>query len=158
MRIRTVAAVAVFTLVPAALAAQGPPRLGGQISFAEDENAGLGLRLEQRLMPAGVQDLRLMVDFDYFFPSSPFNYWELNADLGWGFALARSPIGMYVGGGLNMARSSVSGVRSSSVSEVGVNVIFGLRFPTATAFAPYVELRPELGGGNRLVLTAGIMF
>ncbi len=158
MRMRTVAAAAALTLLPAALAAQGPPRLGGQISFAQQENAGLGLRLEQRLLPPGAQDLRLLVDFDYFFPDSPFNYWELNADLVWGFGLARSPIGMYVGGGLNMGRSSVSGQPNSSVNDVGVNLLFGLRFPTATRFTPYVELRPELGGGNRLVLTTGILF
>ena len=37
-------------------------------------------------------------------------------------------------------------------------LLLGLRFPTGSRFNPYVELRPEIGGGNRLVLTTGILF
>jgi hypothetical protein len=158
MRMHAMLEVAVLTLLPAALAAQGPPRLGGEISFAQQEHAGVGLRLEQPLTPPGAADLRLLVNFDYFFPNSPFNYWELNTDLGWGFRIAGSDLAMYAGGGLNMARTSLSGVAGSGASEVGVNLVLGMRIPTSTRFRPYVELRPEIGGGNRLVLTTGILF
>jgi hypothetical protein len=33
-----------------------------------------------------------------------------------------------------------------------------LRIPSSARVTPYVELRPELGGGSRLVLTTGIVF
>ncbi len=155
MRLCTMAA-ATLLLLPAALAAQGPPRLGGEVSFAQDENAGLGVRLEQGLAPR--EDLRLMVNFDYFFPDSPFNYWELNTDLGWGFRVGGTSLVMYLGGGLNVAHTSLSGVPGSGVSDAGVNLLLGLRIPTDSRLRPYVELRPEFGGGNRLVLTTGIMF
>jgi hypothetical protein len=121
-------------------------------------NAGLGLRLEAPLSPVLARDLRVAVAFDYFFPDSPVNYWELNTDLAWGFRLAGTRMSLYAGGGLNIARTSVSGVPASGATDVGVNLLGGVRFGTATRLTPYVELRPELGGGDRLVLTAGIIF
>jgi len=158
MRMHMAAAVAALCLAPAALAAQGTPHLGGQLSFAQQANAGLGLRLEQPLVPFWTSDLRLDVAFDYYFPDQPINYWELNGDLAWGFPLRGSRMSVYVGAGLNIARTSVNGVPGSGESDLGINLLVGMRFPTATRVTPYVELRPELGGGNRLVLTTGLMF
>ena len=149
---------AVLGGIPAVVAAQGGPRMGGQISFARQENAGLGVRVEQPLTPPDMEDVRLLATFDYFFPDSPFNYWELNTDVAWSFRLADLPLDTYGGGGLNMVRQSLSGVPRSAVSELGINLLLGIRIPTASRFRPYVELRPELGGGNRLVLTTGIVF
>lgn len=74
MRMHVMAAVAALCLAPAGLAAQGAPRLGGQLSFAQDANAGLGLRLEQPLVPFWSRDLRLDLAFDYYFPDQPINY------------------------------------------------------------------------------------
>jgi hypothetical protein len=158
MRIATIAIAAALACAPAPLAAQVGPRLGGQVSFAEQENAGLGLRLEQTLTPARPGAVRLMFGFDYFFPDSPFTYWELNTDLAWGFGVPGWRVGMYAGGGLNMVHNAVDGVPGSGSSDVGVNLLFGIRIPTGSQFTPFVELRPELGGGNRLVLTTGILF
>jgi hypothetical protein len=158
MRRHTSAVLAALCLAPAALAAQGAPRLGGQVSVAQDVNAGLGVRLELPLSPALARDLRVAVAFDYFFPDSPLNYWELNTDLAWGFHLAGTSLTLYAGAGLNIARSSLSDVPRSGVTDVGVNLLGGVRFSTAARLTPFVELRPELGGGDRLVLTGGIMF
>ncbi len=158
MRMRMMPITALLAVVPAALLAQGPPRLGGEVSFAQQDNAGLGLRLEQPLTPMRDGDMRLLVAFDYFFPDSPLNYWELNTDLSWGFGVGGSSLVVYAGGGLNLARSSLSGVPGSGESDVGLNLILGLKIPTASRFTPFVEVRPELGGGNRVVLTTGILF
>jgi hypothetical protein len=158
MRMHLAAAVAALCLAPAGLAAQGTPRLGGQLSFAQDANAGLGLRFEQPLAPFWAQNLRLDVTFDYYFPDRPINYWELNGDLAWGFPISGSRLSVYVGGGLNVARASVSGVPRSGATDLGLNLLVGLRVPTSTRVTPYIELRPELGGGERLVLTTGLMF
>jgi hypothetical protein len=158
MRLHSTLAVATLCLAPAVLAAQGPPRLGGQVSFAQDVNAGLGLRLELPLSPALARDLRLAVAFDYFFPNSPASYWELNTDLAWGFPLSGTRVSLYAGAGLNIARTTSSGVPRVGATDVGVNLLGGVRFGTSTRLTPFVELRPELGGGDRLVLTAGIIF
>lgn len=158
MRMHAAALAAALTLLPAGLAAQGVPRLGGELSFAQDANAGLGLRFEQPLIPFWTQDLRLDLTFDYYFPDSPINYWEFNGDMTWGFPIAGSRLSFYVGGGLNLARTGVNGVPGSGVTDFGLNLLAGLRIPTSVRVTPYVELRPELGGGNRLVLTTGLMF
>ena len=158
MRITIAAAAAALAFAPAALAAQAPVRLGGQVSFAQDANAGLGLRLDAPLVPFWTRDLRLDVAFDYFFPDSPVDYWEINGDLAWGLPIRGSRLSIYLGGGLNLAHSSLSGIPGSGVTDLGVNLLVGLRIPTTTRLTPYVELRPELGGGDRLVLTTGILF
>jgi hypothetical protein len=158
MRMHITAAVAALCLAPTVLAAQGPPRLGGQVSFAQDVNAGLGLRLELPLSPAIGRDLKLAVAFDYFFPDSPVNYWELNTDLAWGFRLTGTRVSLYAGAGLNIAHTSYSGIPRAAATDVGVNLLGGVRFGTSTRLTPFVELRPELGGGERLVLTAGLIF
>lgn len=158
MRMHVMAAVAALCLAPAGLAAQGAPRLGGQLSFAQDANAGLGLRLEQPLVPFWSRDLRLDLAFDYYFPDQPINYWEFNGDLAWGFPVSSSRLTVYVGSGFNLARSSINGRPGTGVTDLGMNLLVGMRIPTTTRVTPYIELRPELGGGNRLVLTAGLLF
>ncbi len=157
MRMHLAAAVAALCLTSAPLAAQGAPRLGGQLSFAQDVNAGLGVRLDLPLASRG-QDMRLMTAFDWFFPDSPFRYWEFNGDLAWGLRLADTRLALYLGGGLNVARSSVQGLPGSGTTDLGANLLVGLRIPTSSRLTPYIELRPEFGGGNRLVLSTGVLF
>jgi hypothetical protein len=158
MRSHVTAAVVALCLAPAVLTAQGPPRLGGQVSVAQDVNAGLGLRLELPLSRALARDLRVAVAFDYFFPGSALDYWEVNPDLLWGFPLTGTRIALYAGAGLNIAHTSRSGIPRASTTDLGVNLLGGVRFGTATRLTPYAELRPELGGGDRLVVTLGLLF
>ena len=158
MRTHWAVLAAALTLLPAGLAAQAGPRLGGQLSFAQDANAGLGVRFEQPLTPFWTPALRLDVTFDYYFPDQPTTYGELNGDLAWAFPVSGSRLAVYVGGGLNLARTGISGDPHSGVTDLGLNLLVGLRLKTATRVTPYLELRPELGGGNRLVLTTGLMF
>ncbi len=156
MRMHIAAAAAALCLTAGPLAAQGPARIGGQMSFAQDVNAGLGVRLDVPLSRG--EDLRLMTAFDYFFPDSPFRYWEFNGDLAWGLRLADTRLSLYLGGGLNMAHSSLQGIPGSGNTDLGANLLVGLRIPTSSRLTPYVELRPEFGGGNRLVLSTGVLF
>ncbi len=158
MRTYIAATIAALCLAPAVAAAQGPPRLGGQVSFAQDVNAGLGMRLELPMSRSLSPDLRADFAFDYFFPDSPVNYWELNTNLAWGFHFSGSRVSPYVGAGLDIARTSFTGVPRSGVTDVGMNLLAGLKFYTTSSLTPYLELRPELGGGNRLVLTTGVIF
>ena len=157
MRLKTAAAAALLCLTAGKLAAQAP-RMGGQLSFAQDVNAGVGLRLEDPLAPPASHDLRVIGTFDYYFPNTPFQYWELNGNVAWGFRLAPARLALYVGGGINIARSGVRGVPDAAQTNLGANLLVGFRFLTSTSATPYVELRPELGGGNRLVVSTGVMF
>jgi hypothetical protein len=157
MRTQIAVAVAALCLSGTSLAAQSAPRVGGQMSFAQDVNAGLGVRLDVPLASRG-ENLRLLTAFDYFFPNAPLRYWELNADLAWGLRLADTRLGLYLGGGLNVARSGLQGVPGAGNTDLGANLLVGLRIPTSSHVTPYVELRPEFGGGNRLVLSVGFLF
>ncbi len=152
-----VAAVAALGVSAPVLRAQGT-HLGGQLSFAQDVNAGLGLRLEQGLMPPRSPDLRLIAAFDYYFPDEPFRYWELNGDVAWNVRAAGTRLGFFLGGGATVARSAVRGIPGSGDTEVNGNLLFGMRFFTASRVSPYLQLKPELGGANRLVVSTGVMF
>jgi hypothetical protein len=141
---------------PHTLHAQGVLRLGPQISFGDDTDAGAGIRLESRFSSA--PDWRFAGSFDLFFPDGPLEYWEINTNILRSFRIAGSDIAPYVGGGMNLVRSSVDGVANSDDTDLGLNLMGGLRFNTGTRLAPFFELRVELGGGEQAVLTAGLLF
>lgn len=158
-------ALAALTLAAAAPAVQaqdfGPPpdtirvypRFGLQVNWADETDFGVGARHEMgvtSLLPrAGT--IRLITSFDYFFPEGNFNYWELNLNAVNVFAIPNVRAAGYVGGGLNFAKLS----NGTSRSDLGANLLAGIRL--AGTFRPYLEARLELGGGEQLVMTAGIM-
>mgnify|MGYP001606807906 FL=1 len=151
----------VLAAAPAALVAQQPFHLGAQVSWGDDSDVGIGVRYENdlnRLIPA--RNLRVIGSFDWFFPGNNVDYFEINANVAYQFTLPGSRIGPYVGGGLNIARASVDlpVLGKSSDTQVGLNLLGGLRFPSAGRIRPYVEGRFELSGGEQFVLTGGLLF
>ena len=162
---RKLFAVTVLTgavsVAPAILAAQQPFHLGAQASWGSDSDVGIGVRYENdlnRLIPA--RNLRVVGSFDWFFPGNNVDYFEINANVAYQFTLPGSRIGPYAGGGLNIARANTDlGVLGrSSDTQVGLNLLGGLRFPSAGRIRPYVEGRFELSGGEQFVLTGGLLF
>ncbi len=150
------AGASLFLLGPAATQAQ--TSIGGQVSWADDADIGLGARAFLPI-PALHPQLAFVPSFDVFFPGSDLSYWELNANIHYTFVTDNSNLSPYVGAGLNFARASarVGPVGRVSESEVGVNVLGGLRFPMG-GFSPFVEARVELGGGEQFVLAGGLLF
>lgn len=130
-------------------------RFGPQVSFADDADFGIGARLEyglDKLFPKA--PLLSAASFDYFFPGNNVTYWEINYNVSYLFKVdALTP---YAGGGLHFAHASVDG--GGSNSEMGLNLLGGLRFKTASKLTPFVEARIELGGGEQFVLTGGLVF
>lgn len=146
------------SVAPAILAAQQPFHLGAQVSWGDDSDVGIGVRYENdlnRLIPA--RNLRVVGSFDWFFPGNNVDYFEINANVAYQFTIPSSRIGPYAGGGLNIARAS-GGLGTSSDTQVGLNLLGGLRFPSAGRIRPYVEGRFEFSGGEQFVLTGGILF
>lgn len=89
-------------------------------------------------------------------------YLEINANVAYSFPLSgSSSLRPYAGGGLNIARSSIDfdlpGLRSTSDTEVGLNVLGGSKFGSGR-LTPFAELRLELGGGEQFVITGGFLF
>ncbi len=150
-------AALLLAAAPPALHAQGGPiRLGPQINYGDDTDAGVGIRLETRFSSA--PDWRFAGSFDLFLPDGPLEYWEVNANILRSFRIAGSDVAPYVGGGMNLAHMSVDGVPNSDDTDLGINLAGGLRFNTGTRISPFFELRVELSGGEQAVLTAGLLF
>lgn len=175
------AAVVVGVLGAATLEAQDV-RIGAQASLAQDTDFGIGPRVEIGLGQA-IQGLAVVGSFDYFFPddfqltvpgqdppfSASVDYWEVNANLIYGFTVASAPgVEPYFGAGINFSR--ISGNFTSPDQEVeesetdaGINLVGGAKFPL-TGITPFVEARLELKGDDPLgvedqfVLTGGILF
>lgn len=154
-------------ILGALLATTGPlhaQTFGLQASWGDDVDFGLGGRAAFDLVPAS--SLELIGSFDYFFPDEPagmdIDYWELNGNLAYAFNVAGAPgFAPYVGAGLNVAHGSASFEAdpdlSSSDTEAGLNLLGGARFGRSSV-KPYAELRFELGGGEQVVLTGGLLF
>jgi len=154
-----VLAAAAGAAVPAT--AQAQVRVGAQVSFADDADVGLGVRVRAdtpRLIPGA--PLSLIGSFDWFFPGGNVDYFEINGNVAYAFTITGSVLRPYAGGGLNVARTSVDlgGGTSISNTDLGLNLLGGLNFRTAGRLQPFVELRLELSGGEQFVITGGVHF
>ena len=155
MRHRTLTLIALLALCAGAgapLAAQ--VRFGAQVDWGDNSDFGIGGRLEHglaKLFPN--TPLRAAASFDYFFPSSNVNYWEINYN--WFYQLKADALTPYAGGGLVLAYASANG---NSNSDLGVNLGGGLKFKTGSSLTPFIEARVELGAGEQFVLTGGLLF
>jgi len=170
-KLLTIGSLALLVLAPSALSAQ--INLGGQLSFADDYDIGLGARATFGL-PTAVP-LEIITTADYFFPDGvtgiDISYWEINANLVYMFSIPSSIVAPYAGGGLNFAHASVStdlgalGIDipgdypsfEGSQSDLGLNLLGGAQFNLGS-FTPFGELRLELNGGEQVVFSAGALF
>jgi opacity protein-like surface antigen len=149
-------------------------RFGLQASYADDTDFGAGARIEIpfALSDAGVLSRAFGVgSFDWYFPDCEnfvglgdteidCSYWEINANIAVPFTVAAS-VTPYAGAGVNVARVSVSaeneiGDFDDSETEIGANLLGGLRFPLG-GLAMYTEARAELGGAKQFVITVGLL-
>ena len=154
---------AVVTFGPRDSAAQ--VRFGANVAWANDFDLGVGGRIGFGFGEVSNRHpIEGVVSFDYFFPgdegtSLDPTYWEINANGIYKFAITNSTLVPYVGAGLNYARASadVPGAGTVSDSEVGLNVLGGLRFGSGQALRPFVEVRAELGGGEQVVFAFGLL-
>lgn len=137
---------------------RNPANLGLQASWADDADFGIGIRYENdvhKVISGAPQKLHFIIAFDYFFPEIVETYYEGNINLTYQFGDQRRAIGPYLGGGLNIARVENAG---ASNTDLGLNILGGLRFRSASRMVPFVEARFEAGGGEQFVITAGLLF
>ena len=158
-------------IVLLAVIAGGPPlaaqeiKAGGQVTFGDDADFGLGPRAQVTL-PWIAPGVWLAGSFDYFFPDSglgdpggDYDYRELNLNVLVDIPLDRvTNLVPYAGGGMNVAWEKVPSNGREGVLErlYGLNVIAGFRFPLV-GFTPFVEARYELEGGEQLLVAGGIL-
>lgn len=132
-------------------------QFGGQVHWSDDYDFGVGPRIGLPIeLPA--TSLTFNGSFDIYFPDvdgADVTYWELNGNVVYNFELPESTVEPYAGGGLSVDHIDVEGVGDDT--DVGLNVLGGLRFPQA-AIVPYLEAKFVLGGGEHFALTGGLMF
>jgi hypothetical protein len=144
-------------------------RFGVQLDWGDDSDLGIGGRAEFTLgslfaSSGAFSRMYGIGSFSYFFPDCDdtvvdvdCRYWEIN--LNGAVPLVAQDIDPYIGGGLNLAHSSIDADGpggDGDDTELGINLLGGLRFLIGTLSA-FAEARAELGGGEQFVLTAGIL-
>lgn len=160
------AAAGLMALAAAPAAAQA--RFGANLSWGDDADLGLGARLSFGVGElAGERPIEGLVTFDYFFPDAPsgvdITYWTASGNAIYRFTPRRSGFAPYAGGGLLLVHSSTD-VSSpgpgagGSDTDLGLNLVGGLRFRTAGSIIPFLEARLELADGSQLVLSGGVFF
>ena len=153
---RALALTAVAAL-PAVVGAQDmmgvkPFRLGAQADFITDNSDfGIGARVEHSLasLVPSLMDFRFVGSFDFYFPDAG-SFVEINGGVATSFRMPGAPVTPYAGAGLGIARSS-------SNTDVGLNLFGGVRFKPMGTAAPYAEARLRLGDGSAFILTAGVL-
>ncbi len=143
---------AVFT--PGALSAQLV--LGPQLNWGDDSDFGLGARAEYTWsFDPGTLTLG---SFDYYFPKNG-DWWEVNLNIGHKIPVELADLGLYAGAGLNWAHVSAPNSAGQKVSDdkFGLNLLAGLKY-YLTNLTPYGEIRVQVGGGQQVVLSGGVMF
>jgi len=151
----------------APLASQGIS-FGAAASYGEDTDFGVGPRVSLAI-PAGDLGLGLVGSFNYFFPTDSdadalgvdLSAWELNGNLVLDIPAGGGAVAPYVGAGVNYSSRSVSsGSISETFSDVGANLLAGLRFESAGP-SPFLEGRYTTESGEfegQLVIAAGVQF
>jgi opacity protein-like surface antigen len=159
---RTSSAIPFFTIAALFVAtpALGQARFGVHTSWSDDMDFGVGVRVVSSVEALHVwsPNLRLVASGDFFFPGDGVDYFELNANLAY-LVEARGE-GMprpYVGTGLSFARASID-VLNAADSDLALNLLAGVQFPTGDWATPFVEVRLEVGRGEQLVVSGGVVF
>ena len=135
-----------------ALPTQSYAQFGVQASWGSDSDFGLGARAALAV-PSVHRGFEAILSADYFFiDCDDCSYIEINAN--GALNLASESLNPYVGAGLNIARGAVG---DFSNTEVGLNLLGGLKFPGAS-MTPFAEARLTVGGGEQFVITGGILF
>ena len=142
---------------------QGTFRIGGQAGFGTDiESLGIGLRGDYALTPK----LLIATDFMYFFSDKDFgvesNWFDVNFNGNYLIEINNSNHMLYVLGGLNIARTSLSckGLPASicedfSQTSSGFNLGGGMDFMLGS-IALFGEIRVTLGDASQVVLAGGV--
>lgn len=99
--------------------------------------------------------LEFYPSFDYFFVS-PGSFWNLNADIKYRIAAA-SISWLYVGGGLNIARSGGGSSLAGSSTDLGFNLLAGAE-SLKGRIHPFAEFRFTSNNGSSGVVAAGLNF
>jgi hypothetical protein len=153
--LRALAVAAALVAVPSF--AQAQTTLGPTIAYHNDYDFGVGAVLA---LPLEAVDpaIGVLADFIIFFPEGNVDYFEVNGNLTYDFAIEDSSVVPFALAGLNVARRSVDvGGFNGSNTEMGLNLGGGVKF-IAGSLRPMVGLRLEIEGGDGFVIFGSLPF
>ena len=140
--------------------------LGAQGSWGDKSDFGVGARVSA-ILPKDLPPLEFILSFDLFDP--PYggfgDYGEINGNVAYLIPAGSPSVNPYAGVGWNQAFFDVAaGIDALTDTEPddevdlegGFNLLAGIR-GRAKRITGFGELRYQLGGGEQLVITAGIM-
>ena len=145
---RMITAVVLVSALAGAVQAQtNRLHLGPRLSYHFDaEKLGVGAQLGVPI----ANRLEFYPSFDYFFVDNG-SFWNLNADLK--YRIASTIRWLYVGGGLNIARSS----NGDSHTNAGFNLLAGAESLKGRVH-PFAEFRFTSNEGSSGQISAGLNF
>lgn len=154
-----------FVVALPATDASAQTRWGAQVSFADDMDIGIGVRVRRNLEEY-MGGLEGIVSFDLFFPGGHTSYWEANGNVTFplppGETAGKGDLTPYLGGGLRLAHrvTDPPGPDSTSKTDLGLDLLIGTRFASRGRWTPFAELRLPLGGveGIAFILAGGVYF
>jgi hypothetical protein len=140
-------------LAPAA--AQAQLTVGPVAAFHDDFDFGIG-GFAAIPVPSLDPNLSINPSFVYFFPSDPFNFWEINGDVVYQFQVSEStPVLPFALAGINIANFGIDG--GGSNTEIGLNLGGGIGF-RAESLQPFAGAKFEIQDGSGFVLFGGVGF
>jgi hypothetical protein len=141
--------LALFALVGTAQAQSDRLHLGPRLSYQFDlEKIGVGAQFSAPI----ARHLEFYPSFDYFFVDDG-SFWQVNVDLKYS-VVSQTMNWLYLGSGLNIARTSVGRSRDS---RAGLNLFAGAESRRGRVH-PFGEFRVTVGDGSRAQIAAGLNF
>jgi hypothetical protein len=98
--------------------------------------------------------------FQYYFPGNNVHFWSVDAAVRYWPKLNMKDAGLYAGGGLNIAHTSVDfgGLGSGSSTDVGLTLLSGWQFKTSSSLLPFGQIRVVIGDADHFDFGGGINF
>ncbi|MEO8140217.1 MAG: hypothetical protein ABI742_11250 [Gemmatimonadota bacterium] len=160
-RVLFLAAAATVALTSAATAqkrapgfAQGDrPELGAQIGYGTNHTKFfIGTQFAYPVM----NRLDFYPSFQYYFPGNSVHFWTVDAAVRYWPKLNVKDSGLYAGGGLDIAHTSVTNFGSST--DVGLTLLSGWQFKTTSNLLPFGQIRVVIGTADHIDFGGGVNF
>lgn len=141
------------------------PRLGIDVGDVEELFIGADARISSAGFP-----LIINPTFDYYFTDDPLTFWSLSANALYPFVADNAAFTPYAGAGIGLYRSSVDDievfgqtVEGDSVTDIGLNLIFGAQFLNTGPVSPFAEAQyssvfSDGDTGNLFSIKGGVLF
>jgi opacity protein-like surface antigen len=126
------------------------PRVGFDVANVEELLVGVDARLAYRDLAVEVQPA-----LDVYLPANG-SFVTLSVNALYRVPVNNARVQPYAGGGLGF--SFFDDATGRDQSDVGLNLVGGLRLPAATAFTPFAQAQITLGSVDLIAFSGGVLF